>query len=246
MVHRLLRPTGNYHQMIPTLAAASEKPGVAPPRRSPDVQDTAPVVDEPDLVFTNRPLDLIVDDHAGSATVIITDQYNAPTLSGFPNVYVIDSAEHKAALDIRAALTPSITAILGVGGCSALDVARYVAIGGRTLTVVPTILSTSCISVNRSIVYRDGMHQGVKTAAPRAVVVSFPTILGGDPGIVWKWSQSGFGDIFANISASIDALWRHGVGLDEERGSVPALADLARCALGALDWILSEIGRAHV
>ena len=85
--------------------------------------------------------------------------------------------------------------VIAIGGCTCLDKGKEIA-NGKDIIVIPTILSTSCISVNRSVC--DGVVK--KTTAPIETIICI-TEIERSPS---KWFQSGFADVFSNISASID------------------------------------------
>jgi glycerol dehydrogenase-like iron-containing ADH family enzyme len=123
--------------------------------------------------------------------------------------------------------------VVAVGGFSALDAGRYYVAGGD-LVVVPTILSTSCISSHISVVRRQGDKRSVPTTVPLRTVVPVGTILQTPADDLVKWSASGFGDLFANLSASVC----HAVA----SGNVTweAYAADADEALQALDWVLND------
>jgi len=194
---------------------------------------------EPELVIADDDIETVLKRHDGREALIVTDTFNASRVSGFANVHVITSAEYDASRIVRAAAPASISTVIGVGGCSALDVARYVATPDRTLVLVPSILSTSCISVNRSVLYRNGLHQSVKTITPTSVVVPLPHVRAGEPETLWNWSQSGFGDVFANFSASLDIRWRLEVAPAVHADAV-AVWDRVPSAKNAVEWVVSN------
>jgi glycerol dehydrogenase-like iron-containing ADH family enzyme len=208
---------------------ASHQGTGAPPFSTPPI---------PELQFTHATLERVVSEYVGSDTAIITDTYNEHVLRRFDNVHVVHSAEQEQAAAILAAIDQRTATFVAVGGCTALDVARYCTGPHRRLVAVPSILSTSCISVNRAVLYRNGIHQALVTAAPRRIVISYPLLLGGAGSDVWKWSHSGFGDLFSNFSASIDVLWHR--GLDSGKADGRVIANLAPVAMRALDWVISK------
>lgn len=127
----------------------------------------------------------------------------------------------------------SFERVVAIGGCSALDMGRFLA-GPRELVVVPTVLSTSCISCDLSIVRRGGVKRSLRTTAPTRTLVPLMAILDTPPAALRKWCASGFGDLFANISATACHAIAHGQ-LDRS-----VLRQHAPDAFDALDWVLGD------
>jgi glycerol dehydrogenase-like iron-containing ADH family enzyme len=172
----------------------------------------------------------------GERPLFVVDPYNAPTVPGGATAVVVADICHDG-LPARDALG-AFDQVVAVGGCSALDAGRYYAAGGD-LVVVPTILSTSCISSHISVVRRHGDKRSLPTTAPKRTVVPVGTILQTPQAALVKWSASGFGDLFANLSASVC----HAVATD--RVQWEAYAADADEALRALDWVLINFDGYH-
>ncbi|AOS46122.1 NAD(P)-dependent glycerol-1-phosphate dehydrogenase [Lacunisphaera limnophila] len=124
--------------------------------------------------------------------------------------------------------------VIGCGGCTALDVARYV--GWRMpLILVPTIISTKCISVHRAILQKeDGTElrllrqQPIQTIVPTREIANMPQELNR------YWSISGVGDTLAEISAALDE-----AECELPRPNFEALLRRVPVASEALDWALA-------
>lgn len=191
---------------------------------------------DPSLVFTDLQLTSLVEEIREHDTIILADEHNYRALRGFRGAIRVVDASLRDAEKVRS--TFDGTMIIGVGGCTALDVARYCATPGRRLIAIPSILSTSCISVNRSVLYQDGEPRRERTVAPERVVVSFPLLTESGPESIAKWSHSGFGDLFSDISASIDWLVRSGESPETVTDAL--LHNTVPCAAEAMHWVLSQ------
>ena len=168
---------------------------------------------ELELTKVNIPdlLDLIVDEE----TLVVTDSFGLQ----FTNrcQMVVTTNENPRVCFKK---------VVAVGGCTSLDKGRSLAVG-KKIIVVPTILSTSCISVNRSVLPNGKIE---KTIAPVKTIVCIPEIVKSPQ----KWSQSGFGDLFSNISASID------VQSKSDRFDFSSVRSNVSCCFDALSWVLTS------
>jgi glycerol dehydrogenase-like iron-containing ADH family enzyme len=190
----------------------------------------------PELVLTDARVEEVAPGLAGGGrTLFVVDPFNAPALATDPagpgdyDTLIVDGISHDGLPDPQA--LGNFDRVVAVGGCSALDAGRFYAAGGE-LVVVPTILSTSCISSHISVVRRQGDKRSLQTTVPQQTVVPLGTILQTPPADLVKWSASGFGDLFANLSASVC----HAVASD--RVEWATYARDADEALQALDWVL--------
>jgi glycerol dehydrogenase-like iron-containing ADH family enzyme len=122
--------------------------------------------------------------------------------------------------------------VIGVGGCVCLDVARMLA-KGKKVTLVPTILSTSCISNNGAVIRFPEGSQYVKTEIPEQTIIPLKWMfeVSSRPAIK-RWSVSGIGDLIANIGGAIDASV-----LNKETYSIESIQQLSFVTYEALDWI---------
>ncbi len=156
---------------------------------------------EPRLSFTEEELLPLVTRLYTSHTLIVTDDYNYPLLHQVGTVVLAKDQEFEHIESVKRGHVYS--RVIAVGGCTALDFGRAAAVG-KQLIVVPTILSNSCISVNRSVIKRDGIYKSEETIAPEETIISMPTITNNHAHHVKNWSASGCGDLFSGISASIE------------------------------------------
>lgn len=191
----------------------------------------------PDLVLSDaRVEDLTASLAAGGQTLFVVDPYNAAAVATDGPRLVVADIVHDGLPD-RAAVT-GFERVVAIGGCSALDAGRYYA-AGADLVVVPTILSTSCISSHISVVRRAGDKRSLATTVPQRTVVPLGTILATPAAQLVKWSASGFGDLFANLSASVC----HAVATDTVQWD--RFARDADEALQAMAWVLTDFDGYH-
>lgn len=170
----------------------------------------------------------MIEELADEDTLIITDSYGYPRLREYGRTIVVGDNHADQVRKIKGENVYS--KVIAVGGCTALDIGRACAVG-RELVNIPTILSTSCISVDRSVLNYAGQNIGEKTAAPSQVIVCLPSLLETSFEELEQWSSSGFGDLFSNISASIDFQYRAGeLSLDRIAANAPD-------AFEALEWV---------
>jgi len=187
--------------------------------------------DIPKLEFTEKRITSIVKDLVDDNTLIVTDLYGFPALNKLGRTALVRDCYAESIEKIKRENTYS--KVLAVGGCTALDVGRACAVGKEIITI-PTILSTSCISVDRSIIKYPQGSRLVKTIAPTRTIVSIQSILETHIADLEKWSQSGFGDLFANISASIDFQYKaSNLTYELVRENVPECFE-------ALEWVISQ------
>lgn len=97
--------------------------------------------------------------------------------------------------------------VIAIGGCSCLDVAKVVSKQSeKPLLIVPTILSTSCISNDVSVIREEKESKYIRTVSPLKSIICLKHFKSQNNTILRHWSASGFGDLLANISAVIDTL----------------------------------------
>jgi glycerol dehydrogenase-like iron-containing ADH family enzyme len=177
--------------------------------------------------------DFVVD-HLSEATLLVVDEHNVLLTQNHCRYVLVDAPtipKVKQALSKR-----PFSSVIAVGGCSALDVGRACAAEAAVdMVALPTILSTSCISVNRSVLYENSSHTSRRTVAPREVNVSIPALMAGPAETVAKWSHSGFGDLFSGIAAALDHSWRAGLGAGKAD-----LGNQVAPVVKGLNWVLER------
>jgi len=185
----------------------------------------------PKLEFTEKRITSVVEELIDENTLIVTDSYGYPALSHIGITALVRDCYIESIKEIKRG--NEYSKVLAVGGCTALDVGRACAVG-KEVIAIPTILSTSCISVDRSIIkYPEGSRLE-KTVAPTKTIVSISSISETHIADLEKWSQSGFGDLFANISASIDLQYKErNLTYETVRENVPECFE-------ALEWVINQ------
>lgn len=133
--------------------------------------------------------------------------------------------------------------VVGVGGCNALDVAKVSAKSSAGLSVVPTLVSTACISVNKGVLQKqvpDGKgglvwrKQAIKTEIPAAVYVPMQTLKDSSPALLNRYSGSGVADVMGRTSGYADYLYNRGTGYGPEM--ISRMREELRGVEGAMDW----------
>ncbi len=156
---------------------------------------------EPKLIFTEDLLSDLIQKLTQTGTLIITDDYNYPTLKNIKPCILVKDQEIEHIERIKQQM--NYTHVIAVGGCTALDFGRACAVG-KDLIVVPTILSNACFSADRSVINRNGVYKSERTTAPKKTIISLPTIIENHADHIKHWSASGLGDLLAAVSASIE------------------------------------------
>jgi NAD+ synthase len=179
---------------------------------------------KPKLVFTNKPLRSVIRKLLGDESIIVADSFNYSKVNDLADTILVRNNDYE---QIGKYAKHHYSKIIAIGGCSALDMGRALATDSD-LIAIPTILSTDCISVDRSVLKgQDGKNRLLQTTAPSATIISFPSLLVAGPMLLGKWSSSGFGDLFANIGAALDAQFRESgnVSIEKVRTSIPEIFD---------------------
>lgn len=185
----------------------------------------------PELKFDDDNIASIVKRIINEDTIIVTDSFGYPILSEYGRTIFVKNNNAENVQRVRG--EGNYSRVIAVGGCTALDVGRAAAIG-REVIAIPTILSTSCISVDRSVLNYDGQIVGEKTTAPKKVIVSLTSLLETPFDDLRIWTSSGFGDLFSNISASIDSQNENGnLTIESVKENVPE-------AFEAMEWVLEH------
>jgi glycerol-1-phosphate dehydrogenase [NAD(P)+] len=131
-------------------------------------------------------------------------------LAAVLEVETLEAAEVEAAVDGL----PEISAIVGLGGGRALDVAKVAAwTRNRPLFQVPTALSTNAAFGHRSALRRDGTVEVVGWAVPQAVYVDLDVIRSAPPLL----NRSGVADVLCYHTAQVDWKLAHDSGREERR-----------------------------
>jgi len=183
----------------------------------------------PALAISDEALPALIEREYTENTLIICDPYNYPEFGRYVRKALVTSCSQNVIKEI--VRTYSYDKILAVGGCTVLDIARACA-GHAALICFPTILSTTCISCNRSKIQFTNGYRLIKTKQPLKTIISIPYLLQSKEEDLIKWTQSGFGDLFANISASIDLQYQQrDLEIHKIRGNVIE-------SFKALDWVV--------
>ena len=178
-------------------------------------------VQYPALKFSKKPLIDLSQKYFDSHTIIITDSHNFKSLKQLDSERIIPVKNNYVDQIAQIKKTYKYDKVIGIGGCTALDVARACN-KNLQLILIPTILSTSCLSVDRSVIRYDGKNRLEKTVAPAKIIISIPELLATKNDALTKWCQSGYGDFFSSISASIELEYKKGnFSMEDIKKNVP-------------------------
>lgn len=184
----------------------------------------------PKLYFSEDTIQELICRLNGPFVIFLCDGHNYNLLSHYENVVLIVSCDNRAIEKLH--LYDNCTTVVAVGWCTVLDIGRmYAKKQAAKLICIPTILSTVCMSNNLSKLVVDWKSKLFKTVAPYMVVVHMPSLLWMQNFEKIKWTQSGFWDLFSNISASIDYQYKQwDLSLWKIKKNVSNVFD-------ALDWV---------
>jgi len=183
----------------------------------------------PELKFSHDSVENILSCYASGDTFYVADKYNVDRAAKFGRALHVSSLWHNVLED---RLPDQCSRIVAVGGCSALDVGRYHAMQCQVpLINIPTILSTSCISVNYATLRPHRKRLSFKGAVPSEVIIPVVEMLAMAPEMLQRWCASGLGDLFSNVSASIYYCISTGTPDFEQ------VLEYAEEAFEAADWV---------
>lgn len=188
----------------------------------------------PPLIKSGKSIKSIILQYRKEKPIIITDNHNYDLLKGLSKTFKIVhiNNNHYSNVAKIKQLIDSVDygLIVGVGGCTALDVARACATEKIPCVLLPSILSTVCISVNKAVLNDAGDIKTFNTESPQKVIISTCDIFNLNKEMV-RWARAGFGDLFAKIGASIDVVFRKClkdkdvISLDKIRRNIPEVFD---------------------
>lgn len=199
------------------------------------------VVKIPPLIKTSASLKNIVKKYQSQNPIIVTDPHNYKKIKYY-NTQIINvkNNRYENVTKIKNKIKKRKNKIIiGVGGCTALDAARACSDKNTPCILIPTILSTVCISVDKAVLDVNGEVKTFNTEPPKKIILSVPGILNNKRSEIIRWAQAGFGDLFAKIGASIDVVYRETkknkdiISLDKVRRNIPEVFDV-------IEYVLEE------
>lgn len=157
------------------------------------------------------------------SSLIITDEYNYNRITQLHDkvLKVNNNSENNIISSLR---DQNYENIIAIGGCTALDIGRMYASNGNLL-VYPSIISTACISINRSVLANNSNENYiVKSASPQKTIINYDLIFDTSKENLRKWTFSGVLDVLSRISAIINFLYYHNkLELNLIKSFIPAI-----------------------
>lgn len=97
--------------------------------------------------------------------------------------------------------------LVGIGGCTALDITRYLAtVINAPYALVPTILSTNCLAVSQAVINSRGKNNTYRVKKPLAVLL-IPSLIpprSNNNYLYERYTLGAWGELLAHYSAVLD------------------------------------------
>ncbi len=195
----------------------------------------------PPMIKMNTTIQNILSKYKQRNPFIVVDSYNIQAVkkTGLPYFFIKNNKYSNVHLIKKQLVKNKSKVIFGIGGCTTLDAARASSTADVPCILMPTILSTVCISVNKAVLNDNGVVKTFTTEIPQKIIVSMPTILESKKEDIAHWGQAGFGDLFAKVGAAIDVVYRDSLknkdvlSLDKVRRRIPEVFD-------AIEYVLEH------
>lgn len=194
----------------------------------------------------------LLDRLGRAGTIVVADDHNYETFRslvlGAPLVHVLTNSHEEAAKLARSKELMDCDRIICAGGHAVLDVCKAVAIAGKELVILPTILSSAaCIGNNRAVL---GIgNESFLGATPKEVVYNIDALAGDDPEVLYSWTRAGISEYLVGIPATMDTQYRRmqtcgGNGMDLK--TVIADNPATKQVFDALGWFTTSFtGEFH-
>jgi len=168
----------------------------------------------PELKFGNRLLESLEFDPSTTvfATMELPWKLASPRLVAEPEHIAYVESMERADLDQAEATLPDFNVVVGVGGGSCMDCAKYIAWKrGSRLVLIPSIVSVDACVTHLVAVREGGRVRNIGHARAENLLVDYRLISGAPP----RLNRAGAADILSIHTASFDWMLGH-KRLDEE------------------------------
>lgn len=194
----------------------------------------------PPLLRSTKGLNEIISKYSSDNPLLVADSFNYAKVKHISRAVLINSNEYEEVARIKKELSAGKhKLIIGIGGCTCLDAARASATDKIPAVLVPTILSTVCISVDKSVFLLEGKKKSFQTEPPQAIELSTKVLKDTTAENLERWTQSGIGDLFAKIGAALDIVFRESQKTGDSL-SVEKIRRRAPETFHALEWFIES------
>lgn len=166
------------------------------------------VLKQPELrFFEEDAVSHIVKNFDSKGCLIVScPHYEKSLENGLLNAkYVVFDTPEATAVEhlLKSEILKNAHTVIGLGGGVSTDVAKALGVN-KNLYVYPTILSTNCLSNNRSVLSKDGDSFSFPSGNPIETIICLSDLMNTSRGHRVYWTQAGYGDFIAELSAAIE------------------------------------------
>ena len=145
-----------------------------------------------------------------SSAVVVVDDYNFDTLQDsvflrdgrVPVIHILTNIPKEAAKLAENKAFQERPTVICMGGGAVLDVCKAAAITGKDLVLLPTLMSTACVSNNRSVL---GLGtRSFQTSIPSRIVFNIDALVTDKRGVVKQWTRAGVVEFLVSLAGGID------------------------------------------
>jgi len=131
----------------------------------------------PPLIEDNESIDKIIAKYKKYNPIVITDPYNFEKIKKISQAICVFDNKFENVDKIKKIIAKKKNGIIiGFGGCAALDAARMCSSKELPCIIVPSILSTVCISIDKAVFSLDGKTKSFQTEVPKEIIYSLPFV----------------------------------------------------------------------
>lgn len=162
----------------------------------------------PELKFIERPaVEEISQRHDHAKSLIVSCPFYGTALKTKLKHADLVVVETPSISEVEALLKnpkyPQFSDVVGIGGGVSTDIAKALGVR-KDLYIYPTLLSTNCLSNNRSVLGSGLGSFSYPSGNPKETIISFHELMSQSAETRAHWTRAGFGDFVAELSAAIE------------------------------------------